>query len=188
MYNVTINSYLVDTVVIIGIRVTGNGTSFIDDLAIRLGRQLPTARIIDKVPLKNESPSKEELKGSDFTKLADPNLGKALELFGSTWVSDDGRQISFRGARIGDVLYIVDGVRQRSTNVSIPSQAISVINVWHGGVPAQYGDFMGGVVVIETMSYFDWENQQEVKRLIRKKNEELEKFKASQSREQAEKK
>jgi hypothetical protein len=36
-------------------------------------------------------------------------------------------------------------------------------------------------VVIETMSYFDWENQQEVKRLIKKKEKENEEFRESQS-------
>jgi hypothetical protein len=46
-----------------------------------------------------------------------------------------------------------------------PSMAIGSIMVYTGGVPSKYGDYSGGVVVVETMSYFDWVAQQESKRL-----------------------
>ncbi|MFO7722345.1 MAG: carboxypeptidase regulatory-like domain-containing protein [Bacteroidales bacterium] len=176
IYNVTINSILIDTLVVTNIQVSGTGVTFVEDKKVPLGRSLDRVVISSSTSLRNASPSKGELKGADLDNLPDPNINKAIELMGGTWVSDNGRQISFRGARIGDALYIIDGVRQRSTEVSLPNRSIATINAWHGGVPAEYGDFMGGVVVIETMSYFDWENQQEVKRLIKKKEKELEEF------------
>jgi hypothetical protein len=71
-------------------------------------------------------------------------------------VSDDGNEIYFRGSRTGDVVYIVDGMKQINGGMGIPSAAIGSISVYTGGVPAKYGDFTGGVVVIESMSYFDW--------------------------------
>jgi hypothetical protein len=182
VYNVTISSILIDTLVITGINVTATSVTFIEDKKVPLGRSLDRLVITSSTSLRNASPSKGELKGTDMAHFPEPtNINKAIELMGSTWVSDDGRQISFRGARIGDALYIVDGVRQRRTDVSLPNGSIATINAWHGGVPAEYGDFMGGVVVIETMSYFDWENQQEVKRLIKKKEKENEEFRESQS-------
>jgi len=164
-YNVTILSSQTDTIVVTGISVSGSSTSFVPDV-ISNGKMLDPIVIGTDRPLKQESPSKSELKRTELEKLPDPNINQILGLLGSTYVSDDGRQVSFRGARIGDALYIIDGVKQRGTNVSLPNGAIASLSAWHGGVPAEYGDFMGGVVVIETMSYFDWENQQEVKRLI----------------------
>lgn len=73
------------------------------------------------------------------------------------YTTDDGRETYFRGARNGGVVYYVDGVKQRSSNIGVPSTAIASMMVYMGAVPAKYGDFDGGVVVIETKSYFDIE-------------------------------
>jgi len=61
----------------------------------------------------------------------------------------------FRGERSQAVLYIVDGVKTMDGRLGIPGSAIGHLTVYSGGVPAKYGDFTGGVVVIETQSYFD---------------------------------
>lgn len=70
-------------------------------------------------------------------------------------VSEDGNEVYFRGARNGDVLYIVDGVKLLSGKPVIPSAGINRLSVYTGGVPAKYGDTMGGVIVVDTKSYFD---------------------------------
>lgn len=67
--------------------------------------------------------------------------------------SEDG-DLMFRGARKGDMLYLLDGVKTRDMG-QIPSCAIGNIIVYTGGLPAKYGDTLGGVVVLETKSYFD---------------------------------
>ncbi len=62
--------------------------------------------------------------------------------------------IIIRGSRPGDAVYFIDGVK--STDMSaIPGVAISGIEAYTGGIPAKYGDTTGGVVVLETKSYFD---------------------------------
>ncbi len=68
-------------------------------------------------------------------------------------VNDSG-ELMFKGARKGDMLYIQDGMKARTMD-NLPSCAIGNIIVYTGGVPAKYGDTLGGVVVIETKSYFD---------------------------------
>lgn len=77
-------------------------------------------------------------------------------------MSDDG-ELMFRGARKGDMIYMVDGVKGREIE-NIPSCAIGRMMVYTGGLPAKYGDTLGGVVVLETKSYFDlyraWEAEQ----------------------------
>lgn len=60
----------------------------------------------------------------------------------------------FRGARAGDQIYYIDGVKMTSIR-NVPSAAIGYIQVYSGAIPAKYGDTNGGVVVVETRSYFD---------------------------------
>jgi len=86
-----------------------------------------------------------------------------------TSVSSDIRQdadgsLTIRGARKGDMIYMVDGVKVREEAGQIPSASIGYMQVYTGGLPAKYGDTLGGVVVIESKSYFDlyraWEAEQ----------------------------
>lgn len=77
-------------------------------------------------------------------------------------VADDG-QLMFRGSRKGDMIYMMDGVKMTGI-VNVPSASIGSMSVYTGGIPAKYGDTTGGVVVMESLSYFDlyraWEAQQ----------------------------
>ena len=77
-------------------------------------------------------------------------------------MTEDG-ELVFRGARKGDMIYLVDGVKTREVG-SVPGVSIGRMMVYTGGLPAKYGDTLGGVVVMESKSYFDlyraWEAQQ----------------------------
>lgn len=74
----------------------------------------------------------------------------------------DGKLV-IRGSRPGDLLYLIDGVKTSEIG-AMPSAAIGRMQVYTGGVPAKYGDTLGGVVIMETQSYFDlyraWKAQQ----------------------------
>lgn len=67
----------------------------------------------------------------------------------------NGEDLYFRGSRAGSVLYFIDGVKSRDSNISIPSSGISSLSVYTGGMPAKYGDTTGGVIVVETKSYLE---------------------------------
>jgi hypothetical protein len=77
-------------------------------------------------------------------------------------VADDG-QLVFRGARKGDMIYMLDGIKSNEV-FNVPSSAIGRITVYTGGLPAKYGDTLGGAIILETKSYFDlyreWELSQ----------------------------
>lgn len=173
-YNVVINSIFIDTMVLLDIRVTGNSIAFMKDVTVPMGRTFKTVVVRPDAPLKDENPSKEKMKKEQIDRIADKsNINNLVAtMTAGVYVSEDGKQISFKGARLGDVLYIVDDVRMRGSNMSLPSGSIASLNSYNGGAPARYGDFMGGVVVVETMSYFDWENQQIVRELIAAKEKE----------------
>lgn len=57
---------------------------------------------------------------------------------------------NFRGARSDGTAYYIDGVRVQAGSVSVPQNAIDQISIITGGVPAQYGDFIGGAISINT--------------------------------------
>lgn len=64
-------------------------------------------------------------------------------------------ELYFRGARSGSMAWFVDGVKVVGNDPGVPADAISSITVYTGGLPAKYGDVTGGVVAMETKSYFD---------------------------------
>jgi hypothetical protein len=73
-------------------------------------------------------------------------------------------ELIIRGSRPGDVIYFVDGVKQTNMQ-AVPGVAINSMSVYTGGIPAKYGDTTGGIVILETKSYFDlyyaWRASQE---------------------------
>jgi hypothetical protein len=107
-----------------------------------------------------ESPSRMTLIKDDIDMI--PDKRDIVSLVASAapdiYVSEDRKRIHFRGARHGTTAFIVDGIRYRVNEVNVPGGAIASMTVYRGGVPAKYGDFTGGVVVIETMTYSDYVN------------------------------
>lgn len=88
-------------------------------------------------------------------------IGTIAGLGPGTYQKEGGEDqpVYFKGARADASQYIVDGVKTRNGNLAIPSSAIGEIAIYTGGVPAKYGDFTGGIVIIETKSYFDFYNK-----------------------------
>ncbi len=82
------------------------------------------------------------------------NIGKLVaSMSPEIKISEDG-ELVFRGARKGDMIYYMDGVKTTAL-YPIPSAAIARLKAYTGGLPAKYGDTLGGVIVMETKSYFD---------------------------------
>lgn len=63
-----------------------------------------------------------------------------------------GSGVGFRGSRTDATQYYVDGVKVIG-ELNIPQMGIEEVTVITGGLPAQYGDATGGVVLITTGSY-----------------------------------
>ncbi len=64
-------------------------------------------------------------------------------------------ELYFRGSRSGSMAYFVDGVKVTGRLSGVPPSSISSVTIYTGGLPARYGDVTGGVVAIESKSYFD---------------------------------
>jgi protocatechuate 3,4-dioxygenase beta subunit len=77
--------------------------------------------------------------------------------------TNDGKDIHVRGSRVGTTGYILDGSRTMGTP-EVPGMGIAEMEVLTGGIPAEYGDFTGGIVIITTKEY-QWEaNRKKIKK------------------------
>lgn len=85
--------------------------------------------------------------------------------------SSDGAGIIIRGSRPGSSAFFIDGIKVDKLE-GVSNRSIASMTVYSGGIPAKYGDITGGVVIIETKSYFDFLNEHRA-RERQKKEEEL---------------
>lgn len=70
--------------------------------------------------------------------------------------ANNGKDLMIRGARPTSTQFITDGMKSITGEIGIPGQAIGAVKVYTGGIPAKYGDVTGGVIIVETKSYFDY--------------------------------
>ncbi len=89
-------------------------------------------------------------------------MGLIVMVTPAVFETPDGNDLYVRGSRQGTTTYYVDENKTMSPP-EVPGMGISALEVITGGVPASYGDFTGGVVIITTKEY-KWE-------MNRKRNE-----------------
>lgn len=63
-----------------------------------------------------------------------------------------GAGLHLSGSRSDATLFIVDGVKVIG-DPAIPNSGIADVQVYVGGIPAQFGDTVGGVIVVNTKSF-----------------------------------
>lgn len=102
-----------------------------------------------KTPLVNPGTNQYTLSDKDIKHLPTRNVNQIITTQPSIYSNDDGGKLNVRGARDGDNIVYINGVRQIG-NAYPPVEAIASLSVITGGVPAQYGDALGGVVSITT--------------------------------------
>lgn len=149
------------------VKVFDETTTFVDDIAMVNGIDIPPVVISSAKLIEPGAPSSVKLTSKEIKNIPNnTNVNGIIKVMTSEiLVNEERDEIYFRGSRSGDANYYIDGVRVDGSLAEYPSMAIGSIMVYTGGVPAKYGDFTGGVVVIETMSYFDWLAQKESERL-----------------------
>lgn len=143
-----------------GVEVTSDKISFVKDVKLGASDTLEGFDVIWTEPLIDmDNPSKISKTFKDLKHS--PNIRNAAALIQGfspeIKMSEDGSELYFRGGRSSASVYFVDGVKTDSPGI-VPGVAIGSMSVYTGGVPAKYGDTTGGVVVMETKSYFDLYN------------------------------
>ena len=162
-YNVTVSFMGYRSKTYTGIQVLPGSIAYLPVVKLSTDNALlPAILVRDKDPnplLNKDEPTKMILLAHQIENSPEfRNLGNLVGANRSDIkVSEDGKRMNFRGSREGAEGYYIDGVKVNSLE-GYPSQAIGSIEVFCGGIPARYGDVLGGVVVIETKSYFDLYN------------------------------
>lgn len=82
------------------------------------------------------------------------NAKELIVSYNSEIKMDNNGDLTIRGARAGDLVYFLDGVKLDDVK-SVPSAAIQGVTVYSSAIPAKYGDTTGGVIIMETKSYSD---------------------------------
>ncbi|CAG7581097.1 MAG: putative iron transport outer membrane receptor [uncultured marine phage] len=157
IYNIKAVSMGKDTTTINTVEVKPNANVDLDQIVLQESSIMKDPIIITyKPPLIKKDISKIEIDLSDIENS--PNIQNPKELFASMnsdiIIQEGTSDMIIRGSRPGDVIYYVDGVKTSDLN-GVPGVGIGSMMGYTGGVPAKYGDTTGGVVVLETKSYFD---------------------------------
>jgi hypothetical protein len=130
--------------------------------AKELGTLVITKHIWEPPLIDPEEPGKTTLIHTQIKR--DPtrkNLVKLASTAGpGVYKAPNSDDLYFKGARADAMVYFVDGVKM-NTLTGVPPDAVNSISVYTGGVPAKYGDFTGGVIAIETKTYFDLYRQRQ---------------------------
>ncbi|MFH2094470.1 MAG: carboxypeptidase regulatory-like domain-containing protein [Bacteroidota bacterium] len=175
----------------LNIRYIGYQPVIINDLYVRSGKittinnvkmtegiELGTATVQAENIIKlidPDEPSVITTRGPELEKMSDSrNLPKMiLNLSTEIKSSENGKDIVIRGSRPGSSSYYVDGVKISDLS-NVPGMGIASLSIYTGGIPAKYGDLTGGVVVVETKTYFDMVYENEARERRAKELEEAE--------------
>ena len=105
------------------------------------------------VPLikKDEPGTSTTFTGDDIKNMATINTNDVAALSGGTYQQKSGSGVSIGGARTNGTLYIIDGIQVSDAAVTnLPPGSIDQMSVITSGLPAKYGDALGGVISITT--------------------------------------
>lgn len=155
VYNLYAKAVGKDTVMYKEVEVKPEFITTLDDISATYG-MLGPVEIVYTPPLIKKEINRLDINTKDIEHSPNIRNPKALiASFSSEITIPEGtNEVIIRGSRPGDVIYYVDGVKSDNLN-GVPGAAIGSMNAYTGGVPAKYGDTMGGVISLESKSYFD---------------------------------
>lgn len=106
--------------------------------------------VIYRKPLIDKDKQAQVYTADDIENLAARDISEIAATSVDVITQDDGSgDINIRGQRKEGTQFIVDGIKING-KLSIPQNAIEQIEVISGGLPAMYGDNIGGVIVVTT--------------------------------------
>lgn len=92
-----------------------------------------------------------KLSSKEIEKIPTRNISSIATTQAGVTSSDDGGTINLRGARDDATQYFINGVKLLPGQTpSVPVEAIAEVSILTGGIPAQYGDNVGGVISLTT--------------------------------------
>jgi len=92
---------------------------------------------------------KVSLSAEQIAKIPTRNISSMIATQANVFSADDGGGINIKGTRTSDNAIFVNGIRQFGASLP-PAESISELSIVSGGIPAQYGDALGGIISITT--------------------------------------
>lgn len=156
-YEVTVTSIESRTKMITNIQVNPEKTTYVDVIVatntfteVVIEAETYRAPILDQTVYSMKS-----INSTDLIHLAAPRgdvKAAIVAIASDVQLGSDGA-LHVRGTRGDATAYIVDGVKSQNIT-AVSGLSIDNLSVITGGLPAQYGDVLGGVIVVTTKDYF----------------------------------
>ncbi len=144
VYNVEVSVLGYSTIKLGGISIAPNSPTNKDFKMVETSNELDVVEVTWTEPLIDKNKATKSFSAEDIKELAVRGIGGVVaNAAGAT--ADANGNINVRGSRSEGTVFYVNGVKMRS-NVNIPQAAIQSTEIITGGLPAQYGDAVGGVV------------------------------------------
>ncbi len=127
-----------------------SGKVTFQDIAMSAGIQLEEVEVVEySRPLieQDNNTTGGALTAKEIRKAPTRSVNTLVGL--AAGVMSDGGTPVIKGQRSNGTIYYVDGVKVRGL-LGVPQNAIEQLTVITGGVPAQYGDALGGIISIVT--------------------------------------
>ncbi|MEM1000571.1 MAG: carboxypeptidase regulatory-like domain-containing protein [Bacteroidota bacterium] len=107
------------------------------------------------------------------------NLGDIVAVAPRVTQSDQGDPLNMSGSRANSTATFINGTKVRGSS-QLPIAGIEQVSVINGGIPAEFGDVTGGIIIVNTKNpgmrgYFGPENPNQIRRAVRKKYKRLKK-------------
>ncbi len=156
-YNLNVRSLGYDNLTITGIALNPSGIVTVNAYCGMDGA-LPPVNVYVPILIPGDIPKIEiRLEDIEHSPYIQSPMDLVVTVNSDVQMVEGTSEIIIRGSRPGDAIYYVDGIKMNNMS-SVPGAAIGGLEAYTGGIPAKYGDTTGGVIVLETKSYFDLYN------------------------------
>lgn len=135
---------------VVDVLVTPNGKIEVNSKMTPTSQMMDVAEVVAyEVPLIEKHSTSVTKTGEELDRLATRNTTSMVATTAGVLSSGDGADVRIGGARANGTLYYIDGVQVfGSRGINMSQGAIGQMEVITSGLPAKYGDALGGVVNI----------------------------------------
>jgi hypothetical protein len=133
-----------------GVVVNADKATFIDIKLKKAANELKEVEIISyKVPLidPGRTSSSNTVTAEEIANMPTRNVTDIAATTAGAFQADQGKGINIKGGRDAGTQYYIDGVKVTGVP-TMPASSIEQLQVITGGIPAKYGDVVGGIVNI----------------------------------------
>lgn len=159
-YNLTISSIAYSEHTITGVIVEPDKLRLMGDITLGSESFVMGGVVVwewEELQIDPEDAGKQTMKAVEIEKHAGGNnfLSLLSSMSSDIVILEGSDQVMIRGSRPSSLMYFIDGVKQSGSLSGMIGSSIGSITTYTGGIPAKYGDTTGGVIAVETKSYFD---------------------------------